>query len=441
MIMTQERPRTAAILAVPLSIASMLASCGKATNAPAAAGGASDRPVTQPVRVDQPATNASPRTVYESAAMDLQAMFDRLATETAPESPGAASAAPAPPVATIDPPPPATATPPSARERRIEYTKELAQLLHAEGAGADSPLKAALPLIALETIQPGVARAELDALLARLTPEERRTIDAVRSLMAELDAQADKGADPRALADAVASAVNSQPAPPVVETPVVAPVEPAAQAAPVQSAPPAAAAASDGLSLGNVALCRRVDSYGRYTTYSTSSFLARQRIPMIVYTEVENYAQARETELPPADGRPTGLVRPGAPERWALELSQEIHLYAADGSLQWFVKEQTHRDVSQSKRRDFFLVQRIDLPAELSVGRYTLKVIVRDKGAARLAGLSADAEPATEVNIPMQIVADAAVAARDTTRPVVSGRPASPASPATAAAPVEGSGR
>lgn len=437
MIMTPERPTTHAAMAVSLSVAAVLASCGKSTHAPAAASNAAERPVTQSARNEQPAPVAPARTVYESAAMDLQAMFDRLATETPAETSGTTPAAPAQPVATIDPLPPASASGPSARERRIEYTKELAQLLHAEGAGADSPLRAALPLIALETIQPGVAREELDALLARLTPQERQTIDAVRSLMAELDAQADKGADPRALADAVASAVNRGPSTPTTDAPVTEPTQPLAQAEPVPAPPTPAPVASDALALGNVALCRRVDSYGRYTTYSTSSFLARQRIPMIVYTEVENYAQARETELPPADGRPTGLVRPGAPERWALELSQEIHLYAADGSLQWFVGEQTHRDVSQSKRRDFFLVQRIDLPATLSVGRYTLKVIVRDKGAARLAGLSSDAEPATEVNIPIQIVADAAVAARDTTRPVVSGRPASAASPATATAPTD----
>ena len=212
-----------------------------------------------------------------------------------------------------------------------------------------------LPLIALEAIQPGVAAAELQALLPRLSPRERQTVESVRALMSQLDEQADSGADPRALADAVRTTVDrAAPPPPAPET----------------------------LTLGNVALCRRVDSFGRYTPYASSTFVARQRIPMIVYTEVENYVQAREAELPPTDGRPTSLSRPGSPDRWALELSQEIHLYAADGSLQWFVKEQTHRDVSQSKRRDFFLVQRIDLPAELSVGRYTLKIIVRDKGAA-----------------------------------------------------------
>jgi hypothetical protein len=175
------------------------------------------------------------------------------------------------------------------------------------------------------------------------------------------------------------------------------------------------------LALGTVALCRKVEAFGRFTSYPGSSFVAGRLVPMIVYTEVENYVQARESELPSAGNarKPTG-------DRWALELSQEIHLYSSDGTLCWFVKEQTHRDASQSKRRDFFLVQRIDLPASLSIGRYTLKVIVRDKAAAAIAG---DGEPLAEANIPISIVADNAVAAADSTRPVISGR-----GPATAAA-------
>lgn len=410
--MTPRRLCQVLVRAAPLLAAAAVSSCGQKATPHAGATRGESRPVTGTVGTPQ---TESPRSVYESAALDLQAMFARLAEP--PPAPAAESSQPAPvpanppAQAAVDPPAatpdPAEPEQPTERERRIEYAKRLAEILNSEGAAADSPLKAVLPLIALEAIQPGVAAAELQALLPRLSPRERETVESVRALMSQLDEQADSGADPRALADAVRTTVDrAAPPPPAPET----------------------------LTLGNVALCRRVDSFGRYTPYASSTFVARQRIPMIVYTEVENYVQAREVELPPTDGRPTSLSRPGSPDRWALELSQEIHLYAADGSLQWFVKEQTHRDVSQSKRRDFFLVQRIDLPAELSVGRYTLKVIVRDKGAARLAGLPPDAEPATEVNIPIQIVADAAVAARDNTRPVVSGKP-TPA--ATANAPTD----
>ena len=135
------------------------------------------------------------------------------------------------------------------------------------------------------------------------------------------------------------------------------------------------------------------------------------------------------TATSPSPSSADGTRKP-AHERWALELSQEIHVYAADGTLCWFVKEQKHRDTSESKRRDFFLVQRIDLPSSLTIGRYTLKVIIRDKAATSAASApKGEAEPLAEANIPLSIVADAAAAAADSRRPVASGR-----DPATAAA-------
>lgn len=383
-----------------LAAAVLLVSCGNKNSPSGAASSDRDQPTTRQAP-DPPAD--SPRSVYESAAVDLQSLFDKLSS-TPPAAAGPApTPTPAPQVRQPDPAPtvsldspaaPPAKPEPTKHERRLEYARQLAKLLVPDGDDTRSPIRAVLPLIALETIQPGVATAELNRLLATLSESERSTVDTVRSLMAQLEAQADTGADPQALAAAVRSEVDrAQPKPPP---------------APM-------------LALGTVALCRKVEAFGRFTSYPGSSFVAGRLVPMIVYTEVENYVQARESELPSAGNarKPTG-------DRWALELSQEIHLYSSDGTLCWFVKEQTHRDASQSKRRDFFLVQRIDLPASLSIGRYTLKVIVRDKAAAAIAG---DGEPLAEANIPISIVADNAVAAADSTRPVISGR-----GPATAAA-------
>ena len=74
-------------------------------------------------------------------------------------------------------------------------------------------------------------------------------------------------------------------------------------------------------------------------------------------------------------------------------------LFHDDGSRQWRSAEAVIRDTSRT-RRDFFLVQRIDLPANLSVGKYNLKVTVRD----RLAG---EGGAEAELAVPIQIVADA----------------------------------
>jgi len=61
------------------------------------------------------------------------------------------------------------------------------------------------------------------------------------------------------------------------------------------------------------------------------------------------------------------------------------------------------RDRSRTRRRDFYIVQRIDLPANLSVGKYNLKVAVRDRHAP--GGAEAEAV------VPIQIVADASLLA------------------------------
>jgi hypothetical protein len=54
-------------------------------------------------------------------------------------------------------------------------------------------------------------------------------------------------------------------------------------------------------------------------------------------------------------------------------------------------------DTSRNKRRDFYLINRIELPSTLSIGRYQLKVIMRD--------LVSGAE--AEAIIPIEIVAEA----------------------------------
>ena len=409
---TRSNAAVARLIAGGVAAALLLAACGKQNGPAASADPDSQSPTTRTAPDGTIRAGESPRSAYESAAVDLQSLFEKLssapttdpsantqptkAPSQQPKPPAPSKPDPAPVVALDSPPAPtpAPAPPPepTAREKRLEYAKQLAKLLIPEGEESKSPLRAVLPLIALETIQPGVATAELNRLLATLNASERKTVDTVRSLMAQLEAQADTGADPTALAAAVRTEVDrAQPTPP----------------------------AEPMLALGTVALCRKVEAFGRFTAYPGSSFVSGRKVPMIVYTEVEDYVQAREGDLPSV-----GVTGKAKGDRWALELSQEIHLYSADGTLCWFVKEQTHRDTSQSKRRDFFLVQRIDLPSSLSIGRYTLKVIVRDKAAAAIKN---SGEPLAEANIPISIVADNNVAVADTTRPISGGTSAAAA--------------
>ena len=55
-------------------------------------------------------------------------------------------------------------------------------------------------------------------------------------------------------------------------------------------------------------------------------------------------------------------------------------------------------DVSRNRRHDFFVVEMIHLPSNLTIGRYLLKVSVVDQNVNRIA----------EATLPIKIVAAAA---------------------------------
>ncbi len=95
---------------------------------------------------------------------------------------------------------------------------------------------------------------------------------------------------------------------------------------------------------------------------------------------------------------------PNEKGEWVTELSQQITIYAdRDGIPVWRSGDmQTAVDRSQKKRNDFFLLQIITLPKALSVGKYHMKVQVRDEKSG------AEAEDAIE----FEMVADPKLAVR-----------------------------
>ena len=63
-----------------------------------------------------------------------------------------------------------------------------------------------------------------------------------------------------------------------------------------------------------------------------------------------------------------------------VELSQRLALYRdSESEPIWSPAEQTVREKARRTRRDFYLVQQIDLPRNLSLGTYSLKITVEDK--------------------------------------------------------------
>lgn len=280
--------------------------------------------------------------------------------EPAPPAPGAAA-----PARIVEAPPPAPPRPPeSAEEQRIRLAGELSNLVRQRAAAAINPFADELLLALLEPLAAPEAlpraRARHDD---RLSPAETASLDAARSLFGDLTRGSASAGDPESVLAAVNRAAES-----------LAPLA--------------------GVRIKSAALCSRVLGYGRFEPLRSDSFQAGRRNRAILYVELDRFSH-----------RPARSSDPGRlpDDAWAVELSQELELRLdADGSLQWKRAEQTVIEASRNKRRDFYLIDEIELPPTLSVGEYTLKVIIRDKGAANPAR--------AEELIRIRVVADLATA-------------------------------
>ncbi|MBL0928005.1 MAG: hypothetical protein IBJ11_10200 [Phycisphaerales bacterium] len=295
----------------------------------------------------------------------------------APAAPPAAAAAPASPAnvpASVEsgagepaaasaasgsnqPPAPAPA-PEDPAAQRSRLVSELAANIQGELSRSASPVGPLARLAALELFQPGVAGAGVSAA-GNLSDREKRFLGAWRDMFASAHANLSSTPDVQALAASARSLGE-------------------------------ASGSVAALALPRTLLCTRVEGFGVYNELRTFTGAARYKLlagqthKVIVYTEVENFSH-----------REAG----GEGGRYAVELAQALSLYHTAGStdtLAWRAAEQPIDDLSRNRRRDFFAVQIIELPASISVGSYSLKVAVRDRHGGAVA----------ESVIPIEFVAD-----------------------------------
>ncbi|HYE01859.1 MAG TPA: hypothetical protein VD963_01355 [Phycisphaerales bacterium] len=308
-----------------------------------------------------------------AAASDLQKLFDQQRALPAPEHspdpstpPETAGAVPAlPPRPARDPdqartapaprvgPPAPDGTPPAPARAGAAGAPAtavpgpaaddpIARMLAHAGPGADDAFATAIRLVALDGLEPGAAAGPLADAMNRLSPRQREAItalgDFVRTLACDSATQ-----DPERVATLSHDLARR-----------------------LEAARP--------LRLPVVALCARVESFGRYTPLASTAFPAGRPIAAVLYVEVDNFVQgpagapARGSELP----TPAGSV--------VSELSQELVLYTESGTTAvWQSPEQVLRETSQRPRRDYYLVSRLQIPGTLGAGAFRLKVTVRDK--------------------------------------------------------------
>ncbi len=135
------------------------------------------------------------------------------------------------------------------------------------------------------------------------------------------------------------------------------------------------------LGLTRATLCTRVNGFGDFVEFPTNeagryAFLAHTEQRAVVYVEVDDFA----SEL-------------NAQGEWVTELSQQLVVYSdRDGIPVWREDWQAGVDASKNRRDDFFIVQIITLPQRLSVGRYHLKIHIRDEKSGAEAERSVEFE-------------------------------------------------
>ena len=135
--------------------------------------------------------------------------------------------------------------------------------------------------------------------------------------------------------------------------------------------------AGNELRVANVTLCKSVRGFGNYEPIEPR-FLAGQPTTVVLYSEVENFTSAQV-----------------GGDKWQTRLAYEVRIYTELGMEVWSERSENVTDHARRKRTDFFVNKMIRLPANLTIGRYMLKVTVRDLQANRMA----------ESMLPVQFVA------------------------------------
>lgn len=238
-------------------------------------------------------------------------------------------------------------------ERLRQLMVDLSRELYATGAYSNSPLRELLAIASMSLVDP---ERRLDAnAIPDLTEKERQLLAGLQTFFADLGRSLNDQAEPeRAVLDALEKLRST-----LVQEPV--------------------------LRLPTAALCTRVGGFGDYTPFNRYSFLAHSDQKVILYLEIDDF---------------TSQVNQRG--EYVTELAQQLTIYSdRDGIPVWKEEWRSATDVSKNKRQDFFTVQVITLPKALSVGKYHLKVRVRDE----------QSEAETETSIPFEMVADPKLAA------------------------------
>ena len=214
---------------------------------------------------------------------------------------------------------------------------DFARVLYTDSTWSDQPMKQLLVLASMSMLDP---ERELDPdAIPDLTEEERELLSAMQAWFTLVGRELDSDSDPWKVLIAASDQLQKR----------------------LKRIP--------DLKLPAVALCTRVGGFGDYDEWNERAddeaynFIAHQGQPVIIYAEMEGFqSKLNDRDL------------------WETITSQHLTIYSdRDGIPVWNEDWQTAADRSQNRRRDYFTVQKLTLPSGLSVGKYRLKLRVRDE--------------------------------------------------------------
>ena len=225
---------------------------------------------------------------------------------------------------------------------------EFSSVLYRRAAYSDMPLRDLLLIAATTMVTPD--RALATEALPGLTDREREILAVWQAFCARVGPKLVETGDPEVLVEEIKALHGALAKPPQ-------------------------------LVVTQASLCTRVGGFGDYDEFPRNvaghyAFLAHNGQQAVVYVEIEDFTSE--------------LNEKG---QWVTELSQQLEVIAErDGIPVWREDWQAGVDVSRQRRDDFFIVQVVTLPERLSVGRYNLKIRIREDRSGAEAEAAIDFE-------------------------------------------------
>lgn len=218
-----------------------------------------------------------------------------------------------------------------------ELTQTLARALHDRSHDGDKPMRDLTVLAALAMLDAGNT---LDSqTIQTLTEDERITLQGLQDWFLAMESGMD---DRTAILETVLESVRGL---------------------------QASLRRTPRFELSDTSLVTRVGGFGDIDEWTLRNdeeqynFIAHSGQEIILYLELDGFESRLDD---------TG--------RWETSTSQQLVIYSdRDGIPVWKEQWQTATDLAGSRRNDYFTAQKIAIPTNLSVGKYQLKVRVRDE--------------------------------------------------------------